>query len=131
MEIIFCLKDKLQFANTNDYDLYANQYLPLIKEALLTDRIRLQGEFDKGTSGGAILHADFDQELSKEQIKNILNSFAKNGVIYGAIDDAQIQCKNCGKVTVGSPSTTESTCCKSPVEIWMRVVRIQNSTQSI
>ena len=120
--VTFCLKDKLQFANTNDYDLYANQYLPLIKEALLSDRIRLQGEFDKGTSGGAILHADFDQELTKEQIKNILNSFAKNGVIYGAIDDAQIQCKNCGKVTVGSPNTTESTCCKSPVEIWMRVV---------
>lgn len=121
--VTFCLKDKLQFANTNDYDLYANQYLPLIKEALLTDRIRLQGEFDKGTSGGAILHADFDQEISKEQIKGILNSFAKNGVIYGAIDDAQIQCKNCGKVTVGPPNTTESPCCKSPVEIWMRVVR--------
>ena len=53
-----------------------------------------------------------NKELTKEQIKNILNSFAKNGVIYGAIDDAQIQCKNCGKVTVGSPNTTESTCCK-------------------
>lgn len=125
--VTFCLKDKLQFANINDYDLYANQYLPLIKEALLSDRIRLQGEFDKGTSGGAILHADFDQELTKDQIKNILNSFAKNGVIYGAIDDSQIQCKNCGKVTVGPPNTTESTCCKSPVEVWMRVVRVQNT----
>lgn len=128
--VTFCLKDKLQFANTNDYDLYANQYLPLIKEALLTDRIRLQGEFDKGTSGGAILHADFDQEISKEQIKGILNSFAKNGVIYGAIDDAQIQCKNCGKVTVGPPNTTESPCCKSPVEIWMRVVGFKTPKRS-
>ncbi len=120
--VTFCLKDKLQFANAGDYDLYANQYLPLIKEALLSDRIRLQGEFDKDTSGGAILHADFDAELTKDQIKNIFNAFAKGYVNYGAIDDCQIQCKNCGKVYVGKPNTTESKCCNSPVDIWMRVV---------
>lgn len=121
--VTFALKDKLQFANAGDYDLYANQYLPLIKEALLTDRIRLQGEFDSDTSGGAILHADFDSDLTKEQIKNILNAFAKAGVIYGAIDDCQIQCHNCGKVYTGSPNTTTSKCCNSKnIEIWMRVV---------
>lgn len=121
--VTFALKDKLQFANAGDYDLYANQYLPLIKEALLTDRIRLQGEFDSDTSGGAILHVDFDSDLTKEQIKNILNAFAKAGVIYGAIDDCQIQCHNCGKVYTGSPNTTTSKCCNSKnIEIWMRVV---------
>lgn len=121
--VTFALKDKLQFATAGDYDLYANQYLPLIKEALLTDRIRLQGEFDSDTSGGAILHADFDSDLTKDQIKTILNAFAKAGVIYGAIDDCQIQCHNCGKVYVGSPNTTTSKCCDSKnIEIWMRVV---------
>lgn len=128
--VTFALKDKLQFANAGDYDLYANQYLPLIKEALLTDRIRLQGEFDKGTSGGAILHADFDTNLTKDQIKNILSAFAKAGVIYGAIDDCQVQCKNCGKVYVGKPNTIKSKCCNSDVEIWMRVVGFKTPKRS-
>ena len=120
--VTFCLKDKLQFANTNDYDLYANQYIPLIKEALMTDRIRMQGEFDSDVSGGSILHIDIDQELTKEQIIDIIQLCAKNDVIYFALDDCLAQCNSCGKVHVGK--FDKSPCHNAKMKYFMRVVRI-------
>lgn len=118
--VTFCLKDKLQFANTNDYDLYANQYIPLIKDALMTDRIRLQGEFDSSVSGGSILHIDIDQQLTKEQIIDIIQLCAKNNVIYFALDDCLAQCTSCGKVHVGK--FEKSPCHAAPMNYFMRVV---------
>lgn len=123
--VTFCLKDKLQFANTNNYDLYANQYIPLIKEALMTDRIKLQGEFDSSVSGGSILHIDIDQELTKEQIIRIIQLCAKKNVVYFALDDCLSQCTSCGKVYVGK--FEKSPCHNAATKKYMRVVRIQNS----
>ena len=37
----------------NEYELYSNQFIPLIVNADLLERIELQGKFDKLFSGGA------------------------------------------------------------------------------
>jgi ribonucleoside-triphosphate reductase len=126
--VTFALKDKLQFANTNDYDLYANQYIPLIKEALMTDRIRMQGEFDADVSGGSILHIDIDQELTKEQIINVIQLCAKNNVIYFALDDCLAQCTSCGKVYVGK--IDKSPCHNATTKKHMRVVGFRTPVSS-
>ena len=126
--VTFCLKDKLQFANINDYDLYANQYIPLIKEALMTDRIKMQGEFDANVSGGSILHIDIDQELTKEQIINVIQLCAKNNVIYFALDDCLSQCTSCGKVHVGK--IDKSPCHNAETRKYMRVVGFRTPVSS-
>jgi ribonucleoside-triphosphate reductase len=126
--VTFCLKDKLQFANTNDYDLYANQYIPLIKEALMTDRIRMQGEFDSDVSGGSMLHIDIDQELTKEQIINVIQLCAKNNVIYFALDDCLAQCTSCGKVYVGK--LDKSPCHNAKMRYFLRVVGFRTPVDS-
>lgn len=125
--VTFCKKDKLQFPNI-EYQLYSNQYIPLIKEALLTDRIKMQGEFDEDVSGGSILHIDIDSPMTKEQIKNVIQYAAKHNVIYFALDDCLSQCTTCGKVHIGR--LEKSPCHQSKVKKWMRVVGFRTPVQS-
>ena len=125
--VTFAAKDKLQFANV-DYDLYSNQYIPLIKEALMADRIRIQGEFDENVSGGSILHLDVDQPMTKEQIISIIQAAAKMNVIYFALDDILAQCKSCGKVYVGKYD--KSPCHNSKMAYYMRVVGFRTPVES-
>ena len=125
--VTFCLKDKLQFANV-EYDLYANQYIPLTKEALMTDRIKIQGQFDSDVSGGSILHIDIDQQLTQQQISDVIQLCAKNNVIYFALDDCLWQCKSCGKTGVGR--IQKSPCHSAEVIHWMRVVGFRTPVKS-
>ena len=46
-------KDRILGYNTN-YDLYANQFIPLSKRCNLLDRIMLSSQMDKYCSGGSI-----------------------------------------------------------------------------
>lgn len=72
------------------WELYSNQYIPLIEEASIYDRMRVQGHFDKLTSGGAILHINVDDEkpLSENQFKRIMEVARQQNVIYFAINYA-------------------------------------------
>ena len=125
--VTFPKKDALQFANV-EYDLYANQYIPLIKNAPLTERIRLQGEFDSDVSGGSILHLDVDTVMTKEQIAGLIQLAAKNNVIYFALDDCLAQCTTCGKVHIGR--LDKSPCHQAPTKKYMRVVGFRTPVDS-
>jgi anaerobic ribonucleoside-triphosphate reductase len=48
----------------NDYELYSNQFIPLITKADMLDRIKLQGMFDSQFSGGAIAHINVETRIS-------------------------------------------------------------------
>ena len=86
----------------NEYEIYSNQFIPLIVNADLLDRIKLQGIFDKYFSGGSILHISCDEKLeSVEEMKLLLQACANKGVIYFAVNYMLRRCEN-GHMTVGS-----------------------------
>lgn len=72
------------------WELYSNQYIPLIEEASIYDRIRIQGEFDSLTSGGAILHLNVDDEkpIDKNQFKKLMNTARELKTVYFAVNYA-------------------------------------------
>ena len=78
------------------YELYSNQYIPLIDDASIYDRFYVQGKFDSLTSGGAILHINVDDEkpISKEQFKRLMESAKSLNVVYFAINYAYSECEN-------------------------------------
>lgn len=99
-----CIKlakaDKLLGYNKN-YIFYSNQFIPLIHEADMLDRIKLQGKFDALCTGGAIQHLNIvDRITSKEYMKKIIKLAIENGVIYHAINYNLQSCKN-NHLTVG------------------------------
>jgi len=118
----FAEKDKLMFSQSAKYDLYSNQYIPLSKNVNMIDRIIIQGKFDKECGGGSILHINLDQEVTKDQMKKLIQFAANKGVIYFAINYNLIQCSNCGKVFIGNPSWTKSPCHNADIKRFLRVV---------
>ncbi len=72
------------------WELYSNQYVPLIDEASIYDRMRIQGEFDSLTSGGSILHLSSDGEkpLTPAQYKKLMLAAKDSKTVYFAVNYA-------------------------------------------
>ena len=105
----------------NEYNLYSNQFIPLIVNADLLDRIRLQGIFDEHFSGGSILHISCDERLSNvNDMKALIEACASQGVIYFAVNYLLAECKN-GHMTVGSDHKC-SICGEEIEDFYTRVV---------
>ncbi len=88
------------------WELYSNQYIPLIDDASIYDRMRIQGEFDSLTSGGSILHLNVDDEkpISKELFKKLILSAKDNKVVYFAVNYAYSKSSK-GVLSIGKHDT--------------------------
>ena len=100
--------------NPHRFKLYSNQYIPLIQKSSIFDRFRIQGEIDKFTSGGAILHLNVDDEkpLTTRQFRRLLQVAKDTGTVYFAVNYAYSECAN-GHYIVGKH---ERCCvCQAPI----------------
>jgi anaerobic ribonucleoside-triphosphate reductase len=94
-------KDRLLGYNTK-YDLYSNQFIPLVVNADILDRIKLQGMFDAHMSGGAIAHLNIETKIEDyEQLKDLIRMTIRKGVIYHAINYNLQECTD-GHMSVGT-----------------------------
>ena len=101
MSIKMADKDRL-LGYQHEYSIYSNQFIPLITNADMLDRIKLQGLFDKHFSGGSILHLNVDTPIEDiEDIKELIRVTAKMGVVYHAINYVLGQCED-GHMSVGN-----------------------------
>ena len=103
------------------YNLYSNQFIPLITNADMLDRIRLQGIFDGHFSGGAICHLNVDEKIEDyKDIAKLISSTAKMGVVYFAINYVLQECED-GHMTVGHEENC-TICGKPIINKYTRVV---------
>jgi len=87
-------KDRLLGFN-DKYDIYSNQFIPLVTKADLLDRIKLQGLFDSHFSGGAICHLNVEERINDHnKIVDLIKTCAKQGVVYFAINYNIQRCVN-------------------------------------
>lgn len=76
-------KDILCGYQNGEYSLYSNQFIPLLCECDMLDRITLQGKFDSKCTGGAICHINIGTKIEDtQQIVDLVVSAAKQGVVY-------------------------------------------------
>lgn len=86
-------KDRLLKYN-DKYEIYSNQFIPLVTNADMLDRIKLQGLFDSHFSGGAIAHINVDSVIEDEQqIVDLIKHCAKNKVVYWAVNYCLSECE--------------------------------------
>lgn len=77
------------------YQLYSNQFIPLITSANMLDRLRLQGKFDSHFSGGAICHINVGEKIKdKQTLIDLMEYAAKCGVVYWAVNYALHRCED-------------------------------------
>lgn len=87
-------KDRL-LKYQDKYNIYSNQFIPLTTSANVLDRIQLQGVFDKHFTGGAIAHINVETAIEDlSQIENLIETCAKMGVVYFAINYVLSECEN-------------------------------------
>jgi len=87
--------DHISGHNPKNFKLYSNQYIPLIEDASIYDRFRIQGNIDALTSGGAILHLNIDDEkpLSAKQFRKVIEHAKNSGTVYFAVNYAYSECE--------------------------------------
>ena len=116
----FAKKDKVLDLN-KEYDLYANQFIPLHKRCNMLNRIQLQAEYDKYCSGGSILHLNVDQKIDVDTMKRIIESVISSGTKYFALNYNIYQCNECQGITVGTTHKC-SHCGSENIDRFLRVV---------
>lgn len=85
----------------SDYEVYSNQFIPLVTKADLLDRIKLQGMFDSLMTGGAICHLNVDTRIDDvQQMMDLIEYAISKGVIYSAVNYNIQRCEN-GHMSVG------------------------------
>jgi ribonucleoside-triphosphate reductase (formate) len=83
------------FGINTEYELYSNQFIPLIAETDMLNRIHLQGKFDKLFSGGAICHINVSEKITSiNDMSELIKYASKCGVVYFAINYKLKQCSN-------------------------------------
>lgn len=82
---ILCFKDNLLHPEYEQDFLYSNQWIPLMENCTLQEKIRLGSVLDKECGGGQILHVNLQGKFStEEQSWEMLNHLANSGIIYFA-----------------------------------------------
>lgn len=94
--------DKLIYENPYNLDkLYANQFVPLWKQAGIYERLEIDGKYNQLLSGGGIVHAQANCKVTSNQARNIILHAVECGCEHFAINVVYTQCKDCKNVTVG------------------------------
>ena len=118
--IKLCKKDKL-FGYDIGVDFYSNQFVPLIANTDLLNRIIIQGKVEKYFSGGSILHINIEEGIENTQdLVDLINFCAKSGVVYFAINYLLNQCEN-HHMSIGHRDTCPH-CGAKIIEKYTRVV---------
>lgn len=121
-------KDKLMKFQ-DKYNIYSNQFIPLVLNADLLDRIELQGLFDSHFSGGAICHLNVEQRITDSKvIEDLIMTSAKQGVVYWAINYNLQRCIE-GHMSVGKKDSCV-VCGKEVTDNYTRVVGFLSNTKN-
>lgn len=124
---VLCNKDNLLYLESNIDFLYSNQWIPLMENCTIQEKIRLGAILDNKCGGGQILHINLQGKFAnEEQSWNMLNHIAKSGVIYFAYNIKTSVCEE-GHGFFGDICPS---CGKSVKDVFSRIVGYLVPTQS-
>ncbi len=83
--IILCKKDDALYPGEVEEYIYSNQWIPLLENCSIQEKIKLGALLDKECGGGQISHINLQAPFAnKDQAWELLNKIAQSGVIYFA-----------------------------------------------
>jgi ribonucleoside-triphosphate reductase len=121
MAVKLCKIDSILGFNPYEFVMYSNQYVPLWEDSSIHDRCKLQGCYDKLTSGGSILHitVNDDKPLSPIQFKAILEQARVTGAKYLGVNYIFSKCEQ-GHTNIGK----KEKCCVCEAKITDHYTRV-------
>lgn len=113
--------DKMLFGEENvPYELYANQHVPLWKEASIWDKLATDGRYNQLITGGGIVHAQVGETLTEDQYLLIILYSIAVGCEHFALNAVFSVCEN-NHSTMGKHKTCPE-CGSDIVDFLTRVV---------
>ena len=107
-------KDKLIYGN--DCSLYSNQFVPLMADVPVPDRLELEGKFMSKLSGGAITHINVLSEIdTDEKMYKLMLMTMRKGVEHFAVNYGFNECEE-GHVSIGGNQMDVCPICKKPIK---------------
>ena len=107
-------KDDLLFIN--HCKLYSNQFIPLMADVPIMDRLETEGKYMAILSGGAITHINVLSEIdTDEKMYKLMLLAMHKGVEHFAVNYGFNECED-GHVSIGGNKMTECPCCGKPIK---------------
>lgn len=107
-------KDKLLFSN--DCKLYSNQFIPLMADVPIMNRLETEGKYMAILSGGAITHINVLSKIdTDEKMYKLMLLAMHKGVEHFAVNYGFNECED-GHVSIGGNKMTECPCCGKPIK---------------
>lgn len=127
----FVQKDRVLFGEDKvPFELYSNQYIPLIADVSLPERIELTGHFMELLSGGGILHLNLKDKITDPKVmKHLIEYSVSKNVTHLSVNYSFGQCTE-GHVTVCGNSDTCSICGQKITSHMTRIVGYFTLTSS-
>ncbi|MCM1260613.1 MAG: hypothetical protein NC222_06620 [Staphylococcus sp.] len=114
--------DNLIYGNPYNLDpLYANQFVPLWKDATIYERLEADGKYNQLLSGGGIVHAQINSDVTVPQAKNVIKHAVECGCEHFALNTVYSQCVNCKTVFKGDSEICPK-CGEKHFEHYSRVI---------
>lgn len=128
--ITLAKKDKITFGDKQVFELYSNQYLPLIADVPLADRVDLTGKFMNMVSGGGIFHMNIQDKIpTAEKMEKIIRMLLKKGIIHFAVNYGFGICENGHTTIVGNQPVCPI--CGAPIkDYYTRIIGYFTKTSS-
>lgn len=76
------------------YKLYANQFVPLWKDASVWERMDVDGKYNKLLTGGGIVHVQISDSVTGKQAEKLINYATKSGCEHFALNATYSKCEN-------------------------------------
>lgn len=107
-------KDSLLYGK--ECKLYSNQFIPLIADVPILQRLKAEGKFMHALSGGAITHINVLSQIdTDDKMYNLMLLAMHNGVEHFAVNYGFNECEH-GHVTIGGNAATVCPICNSPIK---------------
>lgn len=99
-----------------DCKLYSNQFIPLMADVPIMDRLETEGKYMAILSGGAITHINVLSEIdTDEKMYKLMLLAMHKGVEHFAVNYGFNECVD-GHVSIGGNKMTECPCCGKPIK---------------
>lgn len=96
--------------------LYSNQFIPLMADVPIMDRLTTEGKYMAILSGGAITHINVLSEIdTDEKMYKLMLLAMHKGVEHFAVNYGFNECED-GHVSIGGNKMTECPCCGKPIK---------------
>lgn len=95
MAVKLCKADKAIFGEDRvPYTMYANQFIPLWKDATIWERMDIDGMYNKMFTGGGIVHFNLGERVTPSQAKKLINYAIHSGCEHFALNSVYSRCRN-------------------------------------